>query len=838
MIRRVVGRRSVIRRVVGRRSVKPPRSRVTARVVGALVVVAAGSWLAPSGPARAGTQEPGTGLHPAVPGPSSPPAATSVAPGVQSGTDSITLLGQSPWVEGGHDFHLQLQITAHDPAHEQIVVQGYSQLLTRTGFDEALSGQINEYVVYSPTVALTKLPADPAGGVDVNIPVDPTNSAASTSSIPPFTTTAESGVFPLQIGLADDSGNPVGQPLTTFLVYAAGSEMVTELPPLSVALILPVHAAPVVDANGQLGTLQAGGSEALATLVNSLGNYPTVKVSLAVTPQTLDTLAAGSVPDRSTLGALVQLVGNGSDQVLPAPYTSVPFLGWQAAGLGTELTQQLDTGFSVLDGTFGSLPSATTWVVNGPLDQATLQTLISRGAKQIIVPDGELSALPAGDTETTFALPADLLGTGNTKVSVYGADVGLTADFSDAGGPVLAANQLLAELAMIQLETPGLTRGVAVLPPPGWSEDPTFVDTLLGGLADHPLLSSVTASGLFAAVQVPAAQQVQRSLLSPQAAAATPVSPASSPSTATTSSSSTTPTSVPAPVAAAAANRLAVAAAAELAADAGTIRSARASLDGLRSVLPSDGKQVDSLGQDVLVAESSDITEGLRQGLLQAVSSAASKATSQITLPLASSITLTSTKGQIPLTVLAPPALHAHVQLRLTSQRLIFQVFSPPDGHCQVPAPTSEVCELTLATQNTTLKVPVETRASGVFPLSVSLWTPDGSEVLATDRDTVRSTAVSGVGVVLIVLAIVSLAIWWVRDLRHGRRARQLVPAPGEDDDANADADANPNGDRAGGEAVLPSQPAIVGHPGDSDPVVREFFSTPAPDFDQPRPRP
>jgi hypothetical protein len=109
---------------------------------------------------------------------------------------------------------------------------------------------------------------------------------------------------------------------------------------------------------------------------------------------------------------------------------------------------------------------------------------------------------------------------------------------------------------------------------------------------------------------------------------------------------------------------------------------------------------------------------------------------------------------------------------------LIFQAFNPPSGHCQVPVATSEICTLTLTAQNTTIKVPVQARSSGVFPLDVSLYSPDGVWSLGSDSDTVRSTAISGVGIVLIVLAVASLAIWWARDLRHGRRARRLVPSP------------------------------------------------------------
>ena len=63
---------------------------------------------------------------------------------------------------------------------------------------------------------------------------------------------------------------------------------------------------------------------------------------------------------------------------------------------------------------------------------------------------------------------------------------------------------------MIQLETRDVTRGVAVLPPPAWSTNPTFVDTLLAGLRGHPLLNPVTASGLFAAVHGRPAAAVAR----------------------------------------------------------------------------------------------------------------------------------------------------------------------------------------------------------------------------------------------------------------------------------------------------------------------------------------
>jgi hypothetical protein len=66
--------------------------------------------------------------------------------------------------------------------------------------------------------------------------------------------------------------------------------------------------------------------------------------------------------------------------------------------------------------------------------------------------------------------------------------------------------------------------------------------------------------------------------------------------------------------------------------------------------------------------------------------------------------------------------------------------------------------------------------------LLLEVETPSG-EVLAKSTDTVRSTAIGDVAVVLMVGAVLFLAVWWVRNARHGRRARRLVPKPPDDDD-------------------------------------------------------
>jgi hypothetical protein len=310
---------------------------------------------------------------------------------------------------------------------------------------------------------------------------------------------------------------------------------------------------------------------------------------------------------------------------------------------------------------------------------------------------------------------------------------------------------------------------VALVPPAKWIADPAFLETLLSGLSGHPLLQASTVTALFEQVKT---SQVQRSLASSGSGSnAGSASGSASPGNGGNSGNGANSQSGGG-----------TGATAVLSSDAAKLRAARKSIEALEGMLPTDSSGSSPVSaqmrDQLLVAESGDISEGQRASLIAAVQREANKALGDVTLPGSSSITLTARKGQVPLTVLSLGGVHARVELRLSSQRLIFRAFDPPGGHCFSATPTSETCELTLAGQNTTIKVPVETRSSGVFPLDVSLWTPGGGQRLALNRDTVRSTAVSNAGVILIVLAIASLAIWWARDLRHGRRARKLIPPP------------------------------------------------------------
>ena len=102
-------------------------------------------------------------------------------------------------------------------------------------------------------------------------------------------------------------------------------------------------------------------------------------------------------------------------------------------------------------------------------------------------------------------------------------------------------------------------------------------------------------------------------------------------------------------------------------------------------------------------------------------------------------------------------------------------------------------------------------RAPGAFPLTLQVETPSGDMVLRSGTGSVTSTAISDVGWFLMVGAALFLGAWWVRNARHGRRARQLIPRP---DDEPGSADDGPDAPGAapedGGTLVPRAAPATA----------------------------
>lgn len=123
-------------------------------------------------------------------------------------------------------------------------------------------------------------------------------------------------------------------------------------------------------------------------------------------------------------------------------------------------------------------------------------------------------------------------------------------------------------------------------------------------------------------------------------------------------------------------------------------------------------------------------------------------------------ITLTDRRTDLPLTIVNRQSLPLNVELLLTAEKLRF-----PDG---------DRLSLVLLPGDNPITIPVETLASGDARVTATVVSPGGYFELGTGTVDIRSTAISGLGLVISIAALVVLAVWWIRTIlrvRHNRHA-------------------------------------------------------------------
>jgi hypothetical protein len=177
----------------------------------------------------------------------------------------------------------------------------------------------------------------------------------------------------------------------------------------------------------------------------------------------------------------------------------------------------------------------------------------------------------------------------------------------------------------------------------------------------------------------------------------------------------------------------------------------------------------DSIAQEgeqaLSVALSTAISPARAQAELAKVNSAVDSFSGAVTV-VAKRITLTARKASVPLTFVnrLKPARPISVRVHFDSSKLLF-----PNGLDET---------ISLPPGTTTHRFAVEARASGTFPMTISLTSTDGGLSFGTPvRVTVRSAVFGGLAIGLTIAALVVLALWWGNHFRRTRRARR-VPLP------------------------------------------------------------
>lgn len=635
-------------------------------------------------------------------------------------TAPIELAAQDPWTALGGDAHLQLRV--QDPAPGLTVSATAHQALgSRAAFTRSLSGASLGSVLDEVEIPLDALVASGAGLRTLTIGLEAPSGARSADRLG----ARRPGVYPLVVELRDDAGSTLAE-LTTYLVVVetgpTGAAALEQR--LGVAWVWPMSAAPAVLPGGSLdpgvvATLRPDGR--LGRQAAALQRNPDVAVTLAPGPETMQAWTSVGHDDPTVADGLAAVEDAASrGQLLAGAYVPVNLPSLLAGGLLGAIDSQLVAGRATLERIFDT-PSDARTAVARPVDATSLARLAAAAVDRVLVDGSSLvgtanRAVP----ERPFLLEPAAAFAPASPVSAIAGDDQLGALLGGEEAPALAAQRFLAGLSVVALEDPEEPRAVTVINPDGFDPPEELLDAVFAGLRSNPLLAPVTAGDVFDTV---APETSANGTATTEALA--PYEPPRSPVTAPDYDATQT------------------------------------RLNSFRSLVPAGDDRVTRAEESLLASVSSawNFPGGtIRAGEhLRAVDASINSFLAQIHVPAPSTITLTSSAGEIPLTFRNDSGQTVSVLIELHSQKLDF-----PEGSSRL---------VDLPPKSTTVRFAVESRTSGSFPLQLSVRSADGVLPITDSLFRVRSTAVSTAGLVLMIGAAAFLALWWGWDIRRRRRA-------------------------------------------------------------------
>lgn len=660
---------------------------------------------------------------------------------------SLTLLSQTPSVTPAvpgdpAPFTIQVEVNGSVPTGAELGLTFYQKLGTRSAFEQTLSNApIGVLQALTPT-PVSGMKAGRGGGLESTTTVvpdtaEPSDSGAIDLSARHACTVGSgrcSGVYPVVVQLLGSNGSVIAH-LTTYLIYA--EERSTN--PLVFSWVVPfgapIHIRTRSGLSDPLAPLSATRTKDLSFLGHSLVLNDEVKVSIAASPATVQQLATSASADaRAALGAIGVLASGGpaTHELIAQPYVPVNLASLASAGVGAEIQGQMQGGQRIMQQLFGGLPiadqpSKTTWVSTGPVNPAIIAGLDIAKATDLVLPEADLEPATELD-DATWSQPFTLQAGRGQVAKAAAIDAQLSSYFTaDPRDPVLAANQLLADLAQIHFELPGAgdpTRGVIAVPPSDWDPDPAFVNALLAGLNGNPIVTTATLTQYFNGLVPVGGNQ------------------------------------------AATMRRLAAVGTVQqfTKGQAIAIVAARNDIDGFTKAVQGGAAMVAELEELLLDSESSDLKPVAQRAGVSTFQRHLAAELSGIQV-LTSTVTLTARTASIPITIVSSADYHLRAKLTLSSAKLEF--------------PAGSTRRVSIDHPTNTTQVEVKALTSGDLPLAFTLTSPDGALVIAQGRLTVRSTATSIVGIVLTLVAALVLLAWWARTWRKSRRLRRARPTRG-----------------------------------------------------------
>jgi len=638
----------------------------------------------------------------------------------------LTLVRQTSWVGLDDTFTMRLHID--EPAvtanpHSEIAVRIHQSATSRSGFDDAIANEDLGGTLYVPDqIPLSTLPRTASDDVDVSF-------GMPGSGVRPSIRINRPGVYPVEVQLVNTG--MATRPFVTWLVVVNTDAVPPIDKPLSVAFVLAAVADPMVLPDGSddprvVKEMSGGGRlDKVAAVVNSTSHF---RYSLVFGPETAQAWRRLSARNsRAALGfkrVRASALRPATDvEVLPTTYVPIDQASVIAAGLGQYLSGQYVAASAALRTALGRKPSPTpaksAFIDPAPTSDAVVNELRQLLNVSIGVRDQALvPVIHPFSPAQAFVLET----TGGESPAIATAPF-IEDLFKGSDPSALRAQRVVAALAEVAYETPAIARGILLAPPEDWVPDVAMMQTVIRALSTLPLVQPVTLDGLFASVstELSDGSEVQRRL-SPATPAPTPVDPAEYQATAN-----------------------------EVAAYSNVVGAADPVVVKARAAL--------------LTSLSTNISSERAHAALAKINDEIHAFTSSVTAD-EKRITLTSRRADVPLTFEnnLQPERRVKVRVHLDSSKLSF-----PEGADQ---------EVTLKPGSNTIRFSVEARASGTFPMTITVTSPDGRLAFGEPvQVSVRSAVFGGWAVGLTIAALVFLGGWWANHFRRTRRLRREARA-------------------------------------------------------------
>jgi len=657
--------------------------------------------------------------------------------------DRLGLATQTPFdlpADGTLSFAFELPPALRaGSAEATIVITAYRPLTTQLEVAIALDGQLGRSGD-AVDVGLATLPPLTGDQLSITLPTETTERTNEALQLP------QPGLYPLLVEWYD--GGEVLADLLTF-VHRLPTNDEPALVPLPVAVAATVTSPVLLD--DTLDVLLTPETIAEFTQLAELLEVTPVAIAVRVPPGLFDALTNAAVTAEFDGGALAQRLANGMvrNDVLSAPrYPLDPSLA-AAFGQTALYTQWLRDGEDDLARTVTSPSLRTLAFVDAPLTQAGAALLRDLGARLMVTTPAVFDALPLSTGVFT-----DL-----SQLVQFEVAPGVTIDATVTDriiGPVLARPTSTPTLTGIRamahllayrqeiVDSNGNPRrhGVTLGTPDLSLPDVTSFAAIATLLGSSPAIQPTTLDTLGVRTDHAVVNGVE-------VIVALPTEPAG-----------------------------------DLTERLQLVDSLSVQAISAGSMLPATDPRIVEWQQVIQLLPTSALSDFQVRALAAHLSEQYTAIRTAIEVPEGFAFTLTGRRTTVPIKLRNTSDIALTVRVRLSSSKLLF-----PDGDQLVVLPPQSYTEV---------RVAIETRTNGRFPVTLQVFTPVGDAELAPPVPLTASVnALTGLGNLITGALLLVVLTWWVRQMRTNRRSRAAARALARHPVANGSNDSN-EGDSEG----------------------------------------